>query len=283
MSIPRRAARPSWPLLGCLALVVILATGACEITLSATSTPDPVVGGAVFAAVRWRDQDQAIDVVFIPDDDYGDMNDVADRQVFLDDVANMIDTGFYQNNAIVSNIAAINFWFMTATGNVAEPDEGICPDVTWPDLTAAAFAESIVMLHTNALRDCAFGNQVTSEPTSFRTVVHEFSHAAWGLPDEYCCDGGYFVTPPVFYAEAADCTGDADNAPWRDCDTFTASSGEDWTRSEDDTDDIMSVGGSVVLEYGQADWFVMDGILSGLGFGAAQTPDVFAPDPWDWP
>lgn len=263
--------------------VVLQAISACQITLSATTTPSATSGTTVFAALRWTEPDRAIDVVFVPDNDYGDQSVVANRQVFLNDVANMIDTGFYQNNAIVSNLGRFNFWFMTATGDVQPPTTGICPVVTWPDLRDAAFAEVKVLLHPNELRDCAGGGRVTSEPTSFRTVVHEFSHAAFGLPDEYCCDGGYWNIPPVLYTSQAACTGDATNAAWRNCQSFTSASGTVWWRSEDTIVDIMSADGATVWEYGPADWVIARNVLSALPGGSINTPAVFAPDPWDWP
>lgn len=270
------------PFAALFALVALLGL-ACDVSVSATVTPSVVVGGTVFAAIRWRDQDEALDVVFVPDDDYGDMSVVANRQTFLDDVSDMIDTGFYQNNAIVRNISLFNFWFMTATGDVQPPTSGICPSVTWPDLTDASFAEAIVLLHTNDLRDCASGNRVTSEPTSFRTVVHEFSHAAFGLPDEYCCDGGYWNIPPVLYNSEDSCQNDPVNTAWRNCQSFTANSGSVWWRSEDTIVDIMSSGGATVWEYGPADWVINEGVLSALGGASVNDPSVFAPTDWDWP
>lgn len=282
MPTPNRTTHTRWKLL-LLALAALgLAALACDVTLSATVTPSFTSGTTVFSAIRWRDPNDAIDVVFIPDDGYGDMSVQANRQAFLDDVADMIDTGFYQNNAIAQNLTLFNFWFMTASGDV-QPGAGICPAVTWPNLADAAFAEVIVLLHTNVLRDCAWGNQVTSEPTSYRTVVHEASHAAFSLPDEYCCDGGYWNVPPVLYTTQAACTGDPVNAAWQNCQSFNASNGNTWWRSEDATVDIMSAGGAVVLEYGQADWVIMQGVLAGLGPAPVNNPTVFAPNAWDWP
>ena len=269
-------------LISIVAILGLLAF-ACDVSISATSTPSVTVGTTVFSAIRFGDPDKSIDVVFVPDDDYGDMSNLTNRQAFLDDVSNMIDQGFYQNNAIANNLLFFNFWFMTESGDV-QPGTGICPSVTWPDLTDAAFAEVIVMLHSNPLRDCAWGNRVTSEPTSYRTVVHEASHAAIGLPDEYCCDGGYWELPPVLYSSETDCTSDPVNAAWRDCESFTADNGTVWWRSEDDNPDIMTCGGSIVCEYGPADWVIFEGVLAGLASTWSITdPDVFAPDPWDWP
>lgn len=277
MSHPH-SALSSWKLI-VLILVMAITTGSCEISIPAD---DPPTDTTVFGVLVWRTQDRNIDVVFVPDDDYGDLSNVDNRQVFLDDVANLIDEGFWQNNGLARNLALFNFWYMTATGNAA-PGSGICPNLTFPDLTDAAFAEVILLVHPNELRDCRFGNRASTEPTSFRTVVHESSHAIFNMPDEYCCDGGYRDMPPMLYTSSAACTGDALNAAWRDCVSFTANNGTVWWRSEDSTDDLMSAGGAVVLEYGQADWVIARNRLSGLPGAVVSDPSVFAPGTWDWP
>ena len=45
------------------------------------------------------------------------MDVLANRQAFVDDVSNMIDEGFYQNNGIARNLVYFNFWYMTSTGD----------------------------------------------------------------------------------------------------------------------------------------------------------------------
>lgn len=265
-----------------LLVVAALVLSSCELTVSATQSPGTTVGSTVFALLRWRTQNNAIDVVFVPDDDYGDLSNVANRQAFLDDIANLIDEGYWQNNGLASNLGLYNFWYMTLTGN-ATAGTGICPNATWPNLTDAAFAEVILLVHPNNLRDCRWGNRATTEPTSYNTVVHESSHAMFNLPDEYCCDGGYRNMPPVLYTSAAACNADPVNATWRNCQSFTANNGTVWWRSEDATVDIMSAGGATVLEYGQADWVIARNVLAGLPGASVSDPTVFAPAAWDWP
>lgn len=271
-----------WPTLWTVGLLMVIVLTACDLNFNADDNPVSS-GNEVYELLRWRSPDEAIDVVFAPDEDYGDLTNDTNRQDFLDDIADLIDSGFWQNNGLASNIAAVNFWFMIDTGDVAE-GEGICPDVTWPDLTNANFAEVIVLVHPNSLRDCRWGNKVTTEPFSYRTVVHEFSHAAFNLPDEYCCDGGYWNVSPVMYGSNSACTSDAANSAWRDCQQL--SSGSDtvnrW-RSEGANGDIMRNSGSTVWEYGPADWVVVENVLNGLAGLSVQTPEVFAPDNWDWP
>jgi len=264
----------------------VLFTAACEIPISATATPAQTVGSTVFSAVYWRDPDQAIDVVLIPDTGYGDMSNVNNRQAFLDDVSALIGNGFWQNNVIARNLTLFNFWYMTVTGEVQPPQpDRICPTVTWPNLTGdAAFAEVFILVHSTGLRNCAFGNRVTTGATGFRTVVHELSHAAFGLPDEYCCDGGYWHLPPVLYNSQNGCLNDAVNAAWRDCQSFTDNRDRTWWRSEGVNIDIMRSGGATVWEYGPADWVIVEPVLVDLvGTPSVNAPTVFAPDNWDWP
>lgn len=262
-----------------ISFMVLLLTGACKANISATDTPEAVVGSTVFSGIYVADPSQAIDIVFVPDDDYGNMSVVSMRQAFLDDVSDMVNNGFWMNQVWHVNFLRVNYWFMTQTGNVAA-GTGTCPSVTWPNLTDASFAEAIVLLHSNQLRDCAWGNKVTSEPTSYRTVVHEVSHAAWGLPDEYCCDGGYWSVPPVLYPSSASCNSDPANAAWRDCQPVNSASSSSWWRSEDTNCDIMACDGSVVLEYGPADWVIVKAVLQSLPGGGAGAPSVFAPNEW---
>lgn len=270
------------------ALIVIAVIGsltACNLTPVARESDQPISSGStVFQFFQLQsNMDRALNVVFVPDTSYGSMATLSNRQAFLDDLGNVVDTGYWQNQAYVKNVHLTNFFYMTAAGSAAAPTSGICPVVTWPSQvnTDAAFADLVFLIHTNTLRDCRWGNKATTEPTSFRTVVHESSHALFNLPDEYCCDGGYREVKPVLYDTSGECTSDADNVGWRNCVSFTANSGANWWRSEDSNADIMSGGGSVVLEMGQADWFVAENVFD--DFGTPGVPTVFAPSAWDRP
>jgi hypothetical protein len=257
---------------------VLLLAAACT-PATPVGPPPQSFGTSVFAAQVTRNPNEAIDVVLVPDDDYGDMNDATARQAFLDQVEVLIQSGFGMNQAWSVNSDEVNFWYMTLSGDV-QPGTGICPSVTWPALTDAGFAEVLVLLHPNPLRDCAWGSRVTSEPTSFSTIVHEASHAAFGLPDEYCCDGGYWNVPPILYSTQAGCLNDPANAAWRVCQSVPSSSGPTWWRSEDGDCDIMACGGSTVLEYGPADWVIVERVLAALPNASITDPSVFAPASW---
>jgi len=270
-----------------LMLSVLFVISSCDLNFGASEEDEPIESGStVFSLLELqRDLDRALNIVFVPDNAYGDLSVLTNRQAFLDDLSDVVDTGYWENQTFVRNVHLFNYYYMTATGSVAAPPAGtICPTVTWPTevSTDAAFADMVLLIHTNELRDCAFGGgRATSEPTSFRTIVHESSHALFGLPDEYCCDGGYFEKKPVLYDTENECTTDPTNVGWRDCDSFTSVSNVPWWRSEDTTADIMSTGGSVVLEFGRADWVVLRDVLDNLG--TPNDPTVFAPANWDRP
>lgn len=271
---------------GIAAIAIIAPLSGCELSPVATEDDQPIeAGSTVFSLLQiQQDLDEAMNIVFVPDGSYGDMSVLSNRQAFLDDLGNVVDTGYWQNQMYVRNFHLFNFFYMTVSGAVAAPTGGaICPTPTWPAEvnTDAAFADLVLLIHSNELRDCRWGKRATSEPTSFRTVVHESSHALFNLPDEYCCDGGYWEISPVLYDTSNDCTNDATNSAWRDCESFTASSGTTWWRSEDATIDIMNAGGTTVVEYGRGDWGVVRNVLDDLG--TPVDPDVFAPDNWDRP
>ena len=268
----------------CITLMSLL-LASCDVEFEADPNETPIAtGSAVFPLVELQPPTQALNILFVADDSYGDLSNLANRQAFLDDIEQVIEDGYWQNNSYWVNFFHFNYYYLIDTGSAGPPSgTSICPTVTWPASadTDGAFADLVLLLHTNTLRDCRWGRKATSEPTSFRTVVHETSHALFNLPDEYCCDGGYWDMPPVLYSSETACDTDPANAAWRDCQSYTASNGDVWWRSENSDDDIMSVGGSVVLESGQGDWAVMRDVFNSLG--TAAEPSVFAPDTWDRP
>jgi hypothetical protein len=271
----------SWKNWNLILIFLLLTVSACD-NNGVTSTPG--IGTDVFGIYFMKDIDEAIDVIFVPDDDYGDMSVTSNKETFLNDVDELINQGFWQNNVLSVNSDLFNFWYMTRSGN-AQESTGTCPTVSWPNWTGAHFAEVKILVHPNDLRDCAWRTVglSTTEPGSFRTVVHEFSHAAFHLPDEYCCDGGYWNKPPILYDSGTVCENDPDNEAWRDCQSFTDVKGKVWWRSEDSIVDIMSSNYSTVWEYGPADWVVVRDVLEALPNAVVYEPDVFAPDPWPTP
>ncbi len=283
-----------------VAMFTLLFNAACELNKTVSDDDVPVSGSTVFELFEIQpDMDRAFNIVFVPDGSYGDLSVLANRQAFVDDLTNLIENSYWQNQGYYFNLGLYNYYYMNVSGSVvANPPDANgnfrCPTVTWPAQvnTDATFADATLLIHANNLRDCAFpaSGRATAEPTSFRTVAHETAHAIFGLPDEYCCDGGYFSMPPVMYSTLAGCTADAANAAWRNCTSITSSrDGSVWWRSEGDVSDdaIMITGGNPVWEFGPGDWAAMDAAYQSLpgSCGAACTgdPSVIAPDNWDRP
>lgn len=272
---------------------VAFGLSACEIERTVTSNDQPVSGSTVFELFTVNeDQDKVFNIVFVPDASYGNMNVIANRQAFVDDMTDVIENGYWQNRAYFNGLFKFNYYYMTASGSVVErtPDANgnfRCPTVTWPAQadTDGAFADQLVLMHTNELRDCGGGGRATAEPTSFRTIVHETGHGLFGLPDEYCCDSFYSENRPIIYESQNGCLTDADNAPWRNCVSFVSSrNNRTYWRSQGNITSnlIMRNAGDTVHETGPADWFVMEQAYDALGAPAVTTPATFAPTPFDY-
>ncbi|WP_166425605.1 hypothetical protein [Paraglaciecola sp. 20A4] len=269
---------------------------ACSLNVDVSEDDEPIFGSSVYELfVIQQDMDEAFNILFVPDASYGDLSILANRQLFVDDITNAIENGYWQNQGYYRNLARFNYYYSIDAGSVVanSPVNGVfqCPTVTWPNSvnTDGTFADATLLIHSNELRDCAnpSSGRATAEPTSYRTIVHETSHALFGLPDEYCCDSNYSTNVPVLYATEAACEGDATNASWRNCVSFIAArDGNDWWRSEGNitTDAIMLSGGDTVWEFGPADWVIMEAAYLSLpGATSAVTPLIFAPSNWDRP
>lgn len=170
-----------------------------------------------------------IDVIFVPDTSYG-----GDMAVFVEDITDVIENGYYRNTLFSANREKFNFYYLDEEADVSGyPTAGFTPPLgsceNFQDATT--FADSIAVLHTDDLRDWA-GTRCerrvfTSEPTSYRTFVHESGHALFGLKDEYCCDSRYSQNDPnpnIWSSEDA-CRDDATAEGWDpdDCREFCTS------------------------------------------------------------
>lgn len=275
-----------------LLLIPLFIVASCEIDKTVTSDDQPVPGtSSVFELYTVNQVENAFNVIFVPDGSYGDMSVIANRQTFVDDIADVVESGYWQNQAYFNGWFHYNYYYMTASGSVTARSPAAdgsfrCPTVAWPAAvnTDGAFADQLLLIHSNELRDCGGGGRATAEPTSFRTVVHETGHGIFGLPDEYCCDGGYFSMAPVMYNSQSACTSDAANSGWRSCSSHTSSRDSSvWWRSQGNitTNLIMSNIGAEVWESGPADWASMSGAYQGIG-ATVTMPSVLAPGRWDY-
>jgi hypothetical protein len=158
---------------------------------------------------------------------------------FLRDVADAIQNSYLADELLGANIYRFNFWYFKDTGTTGELCINNPPSSYYTD---AAFADSGAIIHTDPFRDCATGGVFSSEPTSYRTFVHESGHAVFGLADEYCCDGGYWQPDPWpnLYISLINCETDAKEQAWpaSDCKGITRTS--DGTKFWlSDRDDLM--------------------------------------------
>lgn len=278
-------------------ICTVIGIGGCSLDVDVSEDDVAVSGSTVYELFAIQtDMDDAFNILFVPDTSYGDLSNLSNRQAFVDDITNAIENSYWQNQGYYFNLGRFNYYYSLNSGSVVErplDSDGNfqCPSVTWPTSinTDGAFADATILIHSNDLRDCAnpSSGRATAEPTSFRTIVHETSHAIFGLPDEYCCDSNYSTNVPVLYATEAACTSDPINASWRNCVSFvSARDGNDWWRSEGDitSSAIMLSSGSTVWEFGPADWKIMeDAYLSFPAAISAGTPSVFAPNNWNRP
>lgn len=140
-----------------------------------------------------------IDVVFIPDKDYG--GNIAQ---FQKDVMFLIETGYLDQNAFLDSRCKFNFFYYPKEGDYVS----VCQKWELPidpsDLSffipfplkfwkSCGFADSTAIVFTSSGRACAQGGtSIFATSLESRVPVHESGHAIFGLADEYCCDSSYF-------------------------------------------------------------------------------------------
>jgi hypothetical protein len=170
-----------------------------------------------------------IDVIIIPENDYaGDMTE------FVGDIQDTIINGYLRNNAIGMNRTKFNFYYLDSEADVtAYPASGFTPPLgSCEDFQdATSFADSLPVVHNTDFRDWS-GTRCerrvfSSEPTSYRTFVHESGHSVFGLKDEYCCDSHYSQNDPNpnIWSSRSNCRNDATAMGWDpdDCTNFCPS------------------------------------------------------------
>jgi len=198
----------------------------CGGTFCAACTPCTWCGPHVTPLrIAGRTQDK-IDVVFVPEDDYA-----GDFARFARDVQDTILNGYYQNDAIGENRTKFNFYYLDDDADItAYPASGFTPplDSCEDFQDATTFADSIAVVHRTDFRDWS-GSRCerrvfASEPTSYRTFVHESGHSLFGLKDEYCCDSHYSQNDPNpnIWSSRDNCEDDATAMGWDpdDCSNF---------------------------------------------------------------
>jgi hypothetical protein len=185
-------------------------------------------------------------------------------------------------SSVLDHQEQVSFWLSPRLVNVKKEQGGLglCE---W-SLRPVRFAEVNGVVHTTSCRDNAPGGSFSSKSGS--VSWHELHHAAYGLADEYCCDGGYFQEEPFpnLYDDLDDCQEDplSGGACAKLSKTLPNGTVEtkDWFRF-DRTPDVM-INNSVENpeEFRRADWYF--GELArqderGLQAKAAAALDPLAP------
>lgn len=171
----------------------------------------PAATGNAVPVYFTGEPDQRIDIVLAPDaGSFTGATDPAFQALF----ENWVTSELFASDVFVVNQDLFNLWVATDTGTAggftAMPRA--CNNTGPAGFgTTYGFAESVGILHTNTIRDCAQGRRFSAGTTSI--IAHEMGHSPFGLADEYCCDGGYFQPPtfPNVYTTQAACQADAPN------------------------------------------------------------------------
>ena len=128
---------------------MLLFATACELNKTVSDDDVPISGSTVFELFEIQsDMDRAFNIVFVPDGSYGNLSVLANRQAFVDDLTDLIENSYWQNQGYYFNLGLYNYYYMNVSGSVvANPPNADgsfrCPTVTWP---------------TQVNSDAAFGN-----------------------------------------------------------------------------------------------------------------------------
>ena len=161
-------------------------------------------------------QGKTKDVVFFPGDFHMFPDSVGPtlfRGIVGDHIKQLWGLGPEQRfpSTFLANQDNISFWValksvpitLNSTKPLNERDCGLtAPVPSWSEVNA--------IIHLAPCRDIALRGYKLYSANRPRNGWHEMHHIAFGLADEYCCDGGYStVTPfPNVYASRADCLTD---------------------------------------------------------------------------
>ena len=205
------------------------------------STNDPIP-----IYVHEGDTAAKIDLVFIPDEDYGQTNW---EQGFMNDVTDLIQNAFFSDKPFARMIRnrheMWNFYITYYQGDAASCISRSLP-INWA--TLAATVNSGFIVHKEIFNDCSGigeGSTFSAEPIDLnnersQTVpIHEIGHSVFSLADEY--SGGYFFESLLpshnVFKDYGTCTNNAAAHGWpeKDCKKIRRTN---WYRS-DGNNDIM--------------------------------------------
>jgi hypothetical protein len=187
--------------------------------------PAIIATGIPLPVIITGDASSRLDFMFFPDTDF--YTGAADPD-FLADVATIINA-YYSEPNYLAHQDQINFWIANEVALAEDSAEGCDHEMPsgWfpaergelatpsPFPTVYAFVDAAAIVHRrdpDAFRDCAPGGDRIFSATVLDTSIHlhESGHRPFGLADEYCCDGGYFMSDPYpnVYEEPDECADD---------------------------------------------------------------------------
>jgi hypothetical protein len=196
------------------------------------------------------DQAEKIDLVFIPDEDYGQ---TGWEGGFMDDVTALVQDAFFSERLFAQEIRSRremwNFYITYKQGKFTEPCSHTKPS-NWTTLRATVNSGFIV--HKTDLRDCSGigdGSVFSAErllpdthmdyERSLTVPIHELGHSVFSLADEYSGGGLFQSAMPEHnvFPDKKSCGSNAQNHGWprKNCKRIGITR---WHRS-DGTGDIM--------------------------------------------
>lgn len=201
---------------------------------------------------------EAIDVLFVPDEDSYDGPDDAD---WLSHARALIADFYYGEEAFLSQQRNLNFWLSQDMGAADRTSDGCELDKPDGFESDYSFADSVGIFHTDKFRDCARGRLFSSESgaEANRVILHETGHSPFGLADEYADDGGYWEPDPMpnLYEDEDSCEDDVGDVgrSASDCRDFESKGGDTWWTSDPSGNDLMVNNGTPrELDIRRIDW-----------------------------
>lgn len=187
------------------------------------------------------DHKDRIDLVFVPDEDYGSPDDIETwLPTFLGHVDHKIVNRLGGQAPITGKLNRFNFYYTEKQGAV---DNSNCAEESSiPDdfVEECPFADAVLVLHQTTFGDCSTvgisPDIFSGEGGTDRSFIHESGHGIFGVADEYDgspgCSTFYFQPDPnpnIWATEAA-CRTDATGGGWNpdDCQKFTTCQSDWW-------------------------------------------------------
>lgn len=199
------------------------------------------------------EHDDRIDLVFVPNEDYGTAEDRSTwLPTFLAHVNTQIDDRLGGQAPVSGNLDKFNFYYTERQGRVSDAAQNCGENASLPDdlIEDCTFGDSFVVFHQEIFGDCASTNLrptiysaegSTATPAQARSFIHETGHAVFGLADEYDgaprCSTFYFQPAPhanIWSTEDA-CRTEVEAEGWEpdECQEFTSCQGGWWKLGTD--------------------------------------------------